>query len=298
MTMTTPQRVRSADGVELAVYESGDPAAPTILAIHGYPDNHSVWDALIPFLSGRYRVISYDVRGAGASDKPAGVAPYHQDRLTDDFVAVLDAVSPDAPVHVLAHDWGSIQTWPALADPRTQGRVASFFSISGPSLNHASAWMRTIRQRPGAVLRQLGDSWYIGVFQLPLLPEQLARTGVLDRLVRRVSGRHSPVPVPDGPPRTRQDALHGIQLYRANVPRRLGRARPEQIAVPVKVLAPRHDPHVTVALQTQAPAPFVADLRTEVVEGGHWIPFQQPDVVAERVLAFLDSLPATQLPTS
>jgi len=157
----TPQRVRSTDGVELAVYESGDPRNSTIVAVHGYPDNHHVWDGVAELLADKYHVVTYDVRGAGESDQPSGRAAYRMARLTDDFLAVLDAVSPTEPVHLLAHDWGSIQSWPALADPRVAGRVASFTSISGPSLDHAGAWMRGLRQHPGATARQLGHSFYI-----------------------------------------------------------------------------------------------------------------------------------------
>src|SRR5438309_1175852 len=65
------RRVTSTDGVTLAVYEHGDPAAPTIVAVHGYPDNHSVWDGVVELLSDRFHVVTYDVRGAGASDKPS-----------------------------------------------------------------------------------------------------------------------------------------------------------------------------------------------------------------------------------
>ena len=35
----------------LAVYESGDPTAPTVVAVHGYPDNHTVWDGVAALLA-------------------------------------------------------------------------------------------------------------------------------------------------------------------------------------------------------------------------------------------------------
>src|SRR3954452_2767040 len=112
MYMTTPfvnvQSVQSADGTRLAVFESGNPAGPVLVAVHGYPDNHTTWDGIAAELGDRYRVITYDVRGAGASDKPTGRAAYKMTLLAQDFRAVIDAVSPAAPVHLLAHDWGSI----------------------------------------------------------------------------------------------------------------------------------------------------------------------------------------------
>ena len=39
-------RVRSSDGTQLAVYESGAADAPVLVCVHGYPDDHTVWDGL------------------------------------------------------------------------------------------------------------------------------------------------------------------------------------------------------------------------------------------------------------
>ena len=44
--------IAASDGVTLAVhrYTEVDPQRPTILAIHGYPDNHHVWDGVAEHL--------------------------------------------------------------------------------------------------------------------------------------------------------------------------------------------------------------------------------------------------------
>ncbi|TDH48230.1 alpha/beta hydrolase, partial [Mycobacterium eburneum] len=53
-------RVTASDGVTLAVhrYTEIDAARPTILAIHGYPDNHHVWDGVAECLGGRYNFVA------------------------------------------------------------------------------------------------------------------------------------------------------------------------------------------------------------------------------------------------
>jgi len=58
----------------------------------------------------------------------------------------------------------------------------------------------------------------------------------------------------------------------------------------VQVIAPEHDPHVSVPLQTQCPIPYVDDLRVQTVDGGHWIVAERPDVIAAAVEKFLDEL--------
>src|SRR3954449_2748026 len=117
--------VMSGD-VRLAVEEQGPPHAPTVLLVHGYPDTHRVWDEVADALSGPFHVVRYDVRGAGASSAPRGRKAYRLEHLKDDLLAVADAVSPDAPVHLVGHDWGSIQSWEAVTEPGAEKRFASF----------------------------------------------------------------------------------------------------------------------------------------------------------------------------
>src|SRR3954469_16013204 len=131
--------VRGAD-VDLAVFERGDSGDPTVVLMHGYPDTHAVWDEVAELLADRFHVVTYDVRGAGASDHPKGSGNYTFELLMADLRAVLDAVSPGEPVHLVGHDWGSIQSWEAVCTmPR---RFASFTSMSGPCLDHVAYWMR------------------------------------------------------------------------------------------------------------------------------------------------------------
>jgi len=272
----TQRYATSADGVRIAVHESGAPEAPVLVAVHGFPDNHHVWDGLAGCLAGELRFVTYDVRGAGDSDKPAGRAAYRMERLADDLAAVLDLVSPDRPVHLLGHDWGSVQLWHPLSETRFADRVATFTSISGPSLDHAGAWFRRGGHR-AASLRQLLASTYMLAFQLPRLPEAVLRRAP----VERVAGGSFP--------RSEADLTNGINLYRANVVQRVLRPRPQHVRVPVLVLAPAGDPYVSLAVATQAPVPYVEDLTVQELSGGHWVLAEQPELVAAQVRAFIDN---------
>jgi haloalkane dehalogenase len=62
------------DGLKLSAREFGATyrnQKPTILLMHGFPDNQHLYDLLIPELAKQYHVISFDFLGWGASDKPA-----------------------------------------------------------------------------------------------------------------------------------------------------------------------------------------------------------------------------------
>lgn len=285
------QRVRVDDGVELAVYVS-EPAVrpgsavsaptPTVVCVHGYPDDSSLWDGVAAELTGRFRVVTYDVRGAGASDRPRERGAYLLDRLAADLAAVVDAVSPEHPVHLLAHDWGAIQTWHAVTGEWLRGRVRSFTSISGPCLDHAGQWFRDGLRRPSRwreLARQAAHSAYVGFFQLPVVPELAIRSGVLARVLRRTD--------PDEPAPVKADAVHGLNLYRANMLRRLGGRGRRQADVPVQVVAPAGDGYVTPPLQAGVER-WVADLRVRRISGGHWVARAEPQRIARAAADLID----------
>ena len=282
-------RVVSTDGVALAVYEHGNPGRPTVVAVHGYPDDHRVWDGIVAILAERYRVVTYDMRGTGQSDQPGKRRDYRMAQLVADLGAVLDAVSPERPVHLLAHDWGAIHSWAAVCEARFAERVASFTSISGPSLDHAGAWLRKARKHPRAAARQLLGSTYIALFQVPRVPEALMRGGGNDRFEAAVGriGRSARASG-DVPPRAGATKINGLNLYRANMLRHVGRPRPQHTDIPVQVLAPTADPFATPALQTQAPRPYASNLSTRTIAGGHWVISHRPDVIARLTSEFVE----------
>lgn len=290
---TIPRRVNSTDGVSLAVYESGDPVAPAVVAVHGYPDNHRVWDGVAELLAGRFHVVAYDVRGTGESDKPGVRSAYRMGQLVEDLRAVIDAVSPDAPVHLLAHDWGSVQCWAAVTDERLVERVASFTSMSGPSLDYSGAWLRRLHQHPVASLTQLAHSYYIALFQLPGLPEFLIHRGGLDALIALTGrGARSAAALDCEPERTEADKVNGLALYRANMMGHLGRPKPVATSIPVQVIVAEGDAFVTADLAVRAAEPWVENLTVETVAGGHWVVSERPDVIARLTTEFVDSLGA------
>jgi pimeloyl-ACP methyl ester carboxylesterase len=275
--------VTTTDGLRLAVTDFGSPgdSRPTLVCVHGYPDNSSVWLPLVRILGSDLRIVTYDVRGHGSSQAPATRAGYLIEQLNADLRSVIDAVSPSAPVHLLAHDWGSTQTWEAVAGNVPSERIASFTSISGPSLDQTGAWLRTPGRTARGFLERLkqgAESIYIAVFLAPLLPELAWRCGLLAG-----SGGGSAVD------RTLADRINGLELYRANAAARMGRPRPRPVDVPVQVIAPTGDAYVSRALAAEAPEPYVADLSVHEVEGSHWVVAEHPERVAPLVRDFVSS---------
>lgn len=282
-----------SDGVRLAVFEEGPPAAPTVLLVHGYPDTHAIWDDVAAALSSRFHVVRYDVRGAGQSDAPQRTADYRLAQLARDLFAVADAVSPDEPVHVVAHDWGSIQSWEAVTEPGAHERIASYTSISGPCLDHVAYWMRRrpTPRRLRQMLTQQLHSWYILAFHLPVLPELLWRT-VLARRWPQVLHRLENVPPRPGHPAPTlpSDAARGVSLYRANFRPRLAKPRERHTQVPVQVITPTDDHYATPALADGLER-WVPRLWRRPLHAGHWSSLLRDGAqVARMVTELIDHL--------
>jgi pimeloyl-ACP methyl ester carboxylesterase len=259
-------RVVSPDGVELSVSESGDPANPTVLLVHGYPDTHRIWDAVCDALCADHHVVRYDVRGAGQSGKPSGLAAYRMERLADDLFAVATAVSPGQPVHVAGHDWGSVQAWHAVTSPAAAGRIASFTSISGPCLDHTAYWFRLRLARPTPrrlrqVLDQAARSWYITVFRLPWLAPLAWRHGL---------ARRWPVTLDRDEATLADDAVRGLSLYRANMRYRARRPEPRIAQVPVQLITLSRDVYLSPALVSEDLDRWAPQLTRHTLDATHW----------------------------
>jgi pimeloyl-ACP methyl ester carboxylesterase len=123
-----------SDGVRIAydVFGSGN---PTLVLLPSAPIIHSrQWKGQVPYLSHRSRVVTYDGRGNGRSDRPVGPEAYHDDRFIEDLESVMDATGTERAVLVgLCVDgvWRSIRF--AASNPdRVLGIVA--FAVGVPRI--------------------------------------------------------------------------------------------------------------------------------------------------------------------
>lgn len=298
------ERRVSTGGVELCVVELGETGRPTVLLVHGYPDSKEVWSEVVERLADRFHVVLYDVRGHGRSSAPVPLrGGFTLEKLTDDFLAVVDAVSPDRPVHLVGHDWGSVQGWEFATVARTEGRIASFTSMSGPSLDHFGHWIKQRMRRPSPrrtaqLLGQGVRSWYVGMLHTPVLPE-LAWRGPLGKHWPKLMERSEGLPVGGYPTASlSSDAAHGAWLYRDNVRARMSRPRPDAYAhVPVQLIVPTGDAFLSERLYDDVER-WAPGLVRRTLPAKHWIPRTRPDQVAAWITDFVTAReePAARAP--
>jgi pimeloyl-ACP methyl ester carboxylesterase len=108
MTETTDIAV---NGVTLRVHHAGDPADPTVLLCHGFPElGHSWRHQMAPLAEAGFHVLAPDQRGYGHSSAPRQIDAYGIGNLTDDLLGLLDHFGKDEAVFV-GHDWGGLIVW-------------------------------------------------------------------------------------------------------------------------------------------------------------------------------------------
>lgn len=100
--MASPLTIRSIERGPHRIHvreQKGD--GPAIVLMHGFPDNHHLYDRLVPHLSGRH-VVVFDFLGWGESDKPTDYA-YTFENQADDLAAVVKALGLERVV-LVPHD--------------------------------------------------------------------------------------------------------------------------------------------------------------------------------------------------
>jgi NAD(P)-dependent dehydrogenase (short-subunit alcohol dehydrogenase family)/pimeloyl-ACP methyl ester carboxylesterase len=297
MAETTERFIDSTDGVRVAVYEEGNPDGPTVVLVHGWPDSHFLWNGVVPLLADRFRIVRYDNRGSGKSSVPKAVSAYTMASYADDFAAVIDAVAPGQPVHVLAHDWGSAGMWEYLSRSGASDHVASFTSISGPSADHLNRFiigglMRPYRPRRFLqALSQLLRFTYMGFFSVPVLAPLAVRLFLADGLRRALMLRDGiPAEQLHHSPTYKSDAVNSMKVYGANYVRSFRSARNEHyVDVPVQVIVNTKDPfvrpHVYDDLKHWVPRLWRRDIKS-----GHWAPMSHAPMIARSVHELVDHL--------
>ncbi|KQH81306.1 MULTISPECIES: alpha/beta fold hydrolase [Mycobacterium] len=273
-------------GVTIHVADAGPADGPAIMLVHGFPENWWEWHELIgPLAADGYRVLCPDLRGAGWSSAPRST--YTKDEMAGDLATVLDKLGI-ATVKLAAHDWGGPVAFILML--RHPDRVTGFFGM-----NTVAPWVK----RDLSSVRNIWRLWYQIPISLPgigprLLSDPKARFA--RALGKWVGGGFN---IPDEDIRLYIDCMRqpghaeaGSRWYRSFQTGEMlrwmrGEFDDARVEVPVRWLSGVEDPVITPDL-IDGYADHITDFEVELVDGvGHWIVSQRPDLVLDRLRAFL-----------
>jgi pimeloyl-ACP methyl ester carboxylesterase len=263
----------SGVGIEYEVTGEGRP----VVLIHGFPDSGRLWRHQVGALADAgFKVIVPDMRGYGASDKPAGVEAYNILFLVADVGAVLDHAGVER-AHVVGHDWGAAVAWAlAAVAPERVDHLAAL------SVGHPSSFR-------GGGFEQYEKSWYMLLFQFESIAERWLSDD--DWANFRAWGGHPDADAVIAELVATASLTPGLNWYRANIP-------PESYVTPPielpSVQAPTMgvwssgDIALTEGQMTRSATHVSGPWRYERLDGpGHWMQLEAPNEVNRLLVDFL-----------
>ncbi|MDJ0746037.1 MAG: alpha/beta hydrolase [Xenococcaceae cyanobacterium MO_167.B27] len=152
-----------SNGIRLHYVTQGE--GTLMLFLHGFPEFWYSWRHQIAEFAPDYKVVALDLPGYNDSEKPKERKAYQITELLKDIEGVIRGLGYDRCI-LVGHDWGGMLAWIfAYAHPEMVEKLIVM------NLPHPAKFAEALRTNSQQMLR----SWYLLLFQLPLLPEFLCR---------------------------------------------------------------------------------------------------------------------------
>jgi 3-oxoadipate enol-lactonase len=257
------------DDIHLNVIDQGQ--GRPLLLVHGFPLDHSMWDAQIVDLARDYRVIAPDLRGFGASDVTEDAASMEQ--FADDLAALTEALRIDEPLVLCGLSMGGYVAWQFWRRHRARLRalVLCDTRAAADSPEVAQGRLNNANRALTEGVAFLADMMLGKLFA----PQSLQQRPELIAATRNVILRASPQGV--------AAALRGMAA-RTDVSRLL-----PQIDVPTLLVCGQQDMISPVdemrGIATKIPGAQFA----EIADAGHISPQENPALVNQAIRRFLQT---------
>lgn len=146
------------------------------------------------------------MRGFGDSEKPSGLASYKTAKMRADIKALIEQLGYKKCV-LVCHDWGAVIGWTFIQSH--MDLIDRYIMLASPD---SFVW----RQLIFSTLRQFRNSWYMFMFQMPLLPEFFFKIHDYGLMSSIFEHRHAEDLEAYKYTFAKPGALNGINYYRAN----------------------------------------------------------------------------------
>lgn len=258
---------------------------PLMLMLHGFPEFWYSWRHQIPVFAQDYKVVALDLRGYNDSDKPQDVSAYQMSELIKDVQGVIQGLGYDQCI-LVGHDWGGAIAWQfAYAHPEMLQKLIVM------NLPHLAKFQAALRSNPQQMLR----SWYIGFFQVPMLPELMFQandyraiaSAFADRATNKNAFSTADLEAYKDAAAKRGALTAMINYYRSNLDILLQPKDWGILEVPTLLLWGEDDFALGKEL-TYGTQNYVRDLELHYLsQCSHWIQQEQPEQVNQYMRSFL-----------
>ena len=204
--------VSATDGTRIHYEATGKTGATPVLMIQGLGASKNAWNLQRIAMATRFRIISFDNRGAGRSDKPT--EPFTLEQMADDAIAVLDAAGIETAHAVGASMGGVISQIVAVKYPQ---RVRSLTLVCTACRNHPwrqellQSWAKTAEEKGMIEVGKEAAQWVMSPRSFRRLVPAFTWMGPLAAL----RPRHSFVSQIDAILNTREDLVDQLSTISA-----------------------------------------------------------------------------------
>jgi 3-oxoadipate enol-lactonase len=260
------------DGVDIDYRLTGPAGSPTVVLIHGGLIHSVAWERQVPFLAGRWQVLTYDVRGYGASGRPTHSASYSVERSAADAGQLLVGLGL-GPAHLVGFSQGGMIALRLAADRPELVR----------SLTLVSSTARLTREQAAVFEARASKVESAGLEDEVRTHIQRAFSARFVELNRELIASFERMVAAND-----RIAVAATLRALANTDLRPALA---SIRCPTLVLAGSQDAGMPPAVHAAGLFAGIAGARVDVLPGvGHTIPVEDPDGVNRRLLAFFDEV--------
>jgi pimeloyl-ACP methyl ester carboxylesterase len=264
-------------------YVTAGAGVPVVL-LHGWPQSWYGWRHVIPALADRYRVVAPDLRGLGDSSRP--LEGYDKKTVAADLWELLSGTLGLRRFHLVGHDWGG-PTAVALAAAHQEAVISlAILDVTIPGI--------------GPDISQGGTRWHHAFHMTPDLPEALVQgreRAYLSWFYKEFSWQPQAIAEADITEYLRTytapGALRAGFAYYRNIPRDIADNKALldsgfRLKMPVLALGGERMEARGRGSQPEESLRCIADDVTGgvIAECGHFIPEEQPDALAARLLEF------------
>lgn len=246
-----------------------------LLFLHGFPDTADMWLPQMEFMHAQgYRCLAADTLGCGASEMAPKLSDYNAEKIAGDSVGLLDELGINQ-VDLVGHDWGAALAW--LIAGHYPSRVRKLCVMS---VGHPMAYARS-------GLDQKLKGWYIIYFLFAGLSERLLMGDgrfSFRRVFRSHPDMESVISRLSAPGRL----TAAVRIYRASLPTVLLKPQP-RIKADVLGIYSQDDAFLVPSQMRDSGKWVDGRWQPEFIDGGHWIPLEQPRYTNERLLDWFSS---------
>jgi len=278
------------NSVTLHYVSHGPRDKPLMILIHGFPEFWYSWRHQLTAFGDNYRVIAYDQRGYGESDKPGRISDYSIDKLTLDVKDLIEFLGYSKAV-VVGHDFGGAVAWSFAA--RFPEHAEKLIALNFP---HPNAFQNHFENDRGQFLK----SWYMFFFQLPYLPEWFLKLNDFNFLSQVFTGksagcRRGQITSLDMDAYKYTFAMGGftgpVNFYRAAMQLAKSSQAKKPIKAPILLIWGENDAYLSKEMAVNSER-FCEDFRLKFIEPAcHFVQQDYPEEVNKVMRAFL-SIPS------